>query len=36
MSGMTQGAFARDVRYGLGRLRELHRFPRAAVVISQD
>jgi hypothetical protein len=36
ITGMTPGAFARDVRYGLGRLRELHRFPRAAVVTSQD
>lgn len=36
VAGMTPGAFARDVRYGLGRLRELHRFPRAAVVTRQD
>jgi hypothetical protein len=36
VAGMTPGAFARDVRYGLGKLRELRRFPRAAVVTSQD
>ena len=34
VAGMTPGAFARDVRYGLAKLRELRRFPRAAVVTS--
>ena len=36
LAGMTPGAFAKDIRYGLGKLRELRRFPRAAVVTSQD
>ena len=36
VAGMTPGAFARDVRYGLAKLRELRRFPRAAVVTSQE
>jgi hypothetical protein len=36
LAGMTPGAFAKDLRYGLGKLRELRRFPRAAVVTSQD
>jgi hypothetical protein len=36
IDGITPGALVRDVGYGLGRLRELHRFPRAAVVTGQD
>nr|WP_244630111.1 STAS/SEC14 domain-containing protein [Microvirga tunisiensis] len=36
MTGMTPGAFARDLGYGLGKLRELHRFARAAVVTDQE
>jgi hypothetical protein len=36
ISSITPGAIARDLRYGLGMLRELHRFARAAVVTSQS
>jgi SpoIIAA-like len=36
VAGITPGAFAKDVRYGFGKLRELRRFPRAAVVTSQE
>lgn len=36
IAGMSPSAFARDVGYGLGKLRELHRFPRAAVVTNQE
>jgi hypothetical protein len=36
MSGMTPGAFARDLGYGLRHLRELHRFARMAVVTEQE
>lgn len=36
IAGMTPGALARDIGYGLGMLRELHRVPRAALVTSQD
>ena len=36
VAGMTPGALVRDVRYGLGKLRELHRLPQAAVVTNQD
>jgi SpoIIAA-like len=36
MTGLTGGAFARDLGYSLGKLRELHRFPRVAVVTGQD
>ena len=36
ISGMTPGAFARDVSYGLSKLRDLARFHRVAVVTSQD
>ena len=36
MSGMTAGAFAKDLSYSLGRLRDLHRSPRVAVVTSQE
>jgi SpoIIAA-like len=36
MAGMTPGAFAKDLQYGLGKLRELRRFPRVAVVTSQE
>jgi hypothetical protein len=36
ISSITPGALARDLRYGLGMLRELHRFARAAVVTSQS
>ena len=36
MSGMTAGAFAKDLSYSLGKLRDLHRFRRIAVVTSQE
>jgi hypothetical protein len=36
MSGMTPDAFTRDLGYGIGKLRELHRFARAAVVTEQE
>jgi hypothetical protein len=36
MSGMTAGAIAKDLSYSLGRLRDLHRFPRVAIVTSQE
>lgn len=36
MSGMTPGAFARDLGYGLRHLRELRRFARMAVVTEQE
>jgi hypothetical protein len=36
VTGITPGALARDLRYSLGKLRELQRFPRVAVVTSQD
>jgi hypothetical protein len=36
MAGMTAGAFTRDLSYSLGKLRDLHRFTRVAVVTSQD
>jgi hypothetical protein len=36
MAGMTAGAFTRDLSYSLGKLRDLHRFSRVAVVTSQD
>jgi hypothetical protein len=36
ISGVTPGALVKDVGYGLGKLRELRRFARAAVVTSQD
>lgn len=36
IAGMTPSALARDIGYGIGKLRELHRFPRAAVVTDQD
>jgi hypothetical protein len=36
MSGMTPGAFIRDLGYGLRHLRELHRFARMAVVTEQE
>ncbi|MGO4573291.1 STAS/SEC14 domain-containing protein [Microvirga sp. 2TAF3] len=36
MSGMTPGAFARDLGYGLQHLRELRRFARMAVVTEQE
>jgi hypothetical protein len=36
MSGMTPGAFARDLGYGLRHLSELHRFARMAVVTEQE
>ena len=36
MSSMTPGAFLRDLGYGLGKVRDLSRFPRLAVVTSQD
>ena len=35
-AGMSPGAFANDVRYGVSKLRELRRFPKAAVVTAQD
>src|SRR4051794_1819005 len=35
MAGMTAGAFTRDLGYGLGKLRDLHRFSRMAVVTGQ-
>ena len=34
--GITPGAFARDLGYGVGKLGELRRFPRAAVVTSRE
>jgi hypothetical protein len=36
ISSITPRALARDLRYGLGMLRELHRFARPAVVTSQS
>jgi hypothetical protein len=36
MTGMTPAAFARNVTYSLGKLGELHRFRRAAVVTDQE
>jgi hypothetical protein len=36
VSGMSPGAIMRDVTYGIGKLRELHRFPRVAVVTGRD
>jgi hypothetical protein len=36
ITGMSPGAIMRDITYGLGKLRELHRFPRLAVVTRQD
>src|SRR3954452_18486448 len=36
MAGMTAGAFTRDLSYSLGKLRDLHRFSRVAVVTIQD
>nr|WP_245444001.1 STAS/SEC14 domain-containing protein [Microvirga sp. KLBC 81] len=33
---MTPGAFTRDLGYGFGKLRELHRFARATVVTEQE
>jgi SpoIIAA-like len=36
MTGMTPGAFARDLGYGLRHLRELRRFARIAVVTEQE
>jgi hypothetical protein len=36
IGGMTLGALAKDFQYALGTLREIHRFPRAAVVTGQD
>jgi hypothetical protein len=36
ITGMTAGAFTRDLSYSLGKLRDLHRFSRVAVVTSQD
>ncbi|WP_230530437.1 SpoIIAA family protein [Microvirga roseola] len=36
INGMTPGALACHLSYGFGKLRELHRFPRAAVVTGQD
>jgi hypothetical protein len=36
ITGMSPGAVLRDVTYGLGKLREMHRFPRVAVVTPQD
>jgi hypothetical protein len=36
MAGMSPGALTRDLGYGLGKLRELHHFARAAVVTEQD
>ncbi len=36
IAGITPGAFARDLGYGLGKLGELRRFPRAAVVTSRE
>ncbi|MCB5175846.1 SpoIIAA family protein [Microvirga lenta] len=36
IAGITPGALTRDIGYGLGKLRELHRFPRAAVVTDQE
>src|SRR3954466_5538769 len=36
ITGMTAGAFTRDLGYGLGKLRDLHRFSRMAVVTGQD
>ena len=36
MTGISPGGFARDLGYGLGKLRELHRFVRVAVVTEQE
>jgi hypothetical protein len=36
IAGMSPGAITRDISYGIGKLRELHRFPRVAVVTAQD
>jgi hypothetical protein len=36
VTGMSPGALARDLGYGLGKIRELYRFPRAAVVTGQE
>ncbi len=36
ITGMTAGAFTRDLGYSLGKLRDLHRFSRVAVVTGQD
>jgi SpoIIAA-like len=36
MSGMTGGALAKDLSYSLGKLRDLHRFPRVALVTDQE
>jgi hypothetical protein len=36
ISGMSPGAITRDISYGVGKLRELHRFPRVALVTGQD
>ena len=36
MTGISPGAFVRDLGYDLGKLRELHRFVRLAVVTEQE
>jgi hypothetical protein len=36
IEGMSVGALAKDLRYALSTLREIHRFPRAAIVTGQD
>ena len=35
VAGMSPGALWKDLAYGLGKLGELHRFPRAAIVTDQ-
>jgi SpoIIAA-like len=35
INGMSPGALWKDLTYGFGKLRELHRFPRAAIVSDQ-
>lgn len=36
ITGISPGAFVRDLRYGLGKLRELHRLARSAVITEQE
>jgi SpoIIAA-like len=36
ITGISPGAFVRDLGYGLGKLRELHRFARSAVITEQE
>lgn len=36
IAGMSPGAITRDISYGVSKLRELHRFPRVALVTGQE